>query len=94
MSPTFNPEWSSVSDWVLVEKLSYKWLYEYQRGDVAVLLYVPLPCSCSSDRRMHAWNVALSQADSCMFEATEHLLMRQGRVPHMHAVPRIIRTSS
>ncbi|KAF5833879.1 mitochondrial inner membrane signal peptidase [Dunaliella salina] len=35
MSPTFNP--LGGSEWVLVEKLSYKWLHQYSRGDVAVL---------------------------------------------------------
>jgi signal peptidase I len=37
MQPTFNPEGNS--EWVLVEKLSYKWLHKYTRGDVAVLWY-------------------------------------------------------
>lgn len=36
MQPTFNPDSSDSRDWVLVEKLSYKWWHNYQRGDVAI----------------------------------------------------------
>ncbi len=37
MQPTFNPDLRASSDWVLVEKVSYKMRYAYGRGDVAVL---------------------------------------------------------
>jgi signal peptidase I len=40
MQPTLNPGGGSSdqgSEWVLVEKLSYKWRHKYSRGDVAVL---------------------------------------------------------
>lgn len=37
MQPTLNPEGATLSDWVLVEKISYKWLHRYTRGDVAIL---------------------------------------------------------
>lgn len=37
MQPTFNPDMGKGSDWVLVEKVSYKLLHRYDRGDVAVL---------------------------------------------------------
>lgn len=39
MQPTLNPG-ATGSEWVLVEKLSYKWLHKYSRGDVAVLWLV------------------------------------------------------
>mmetsp|Transcript_6454 Transcript_6454/g.14333 ORF Transcript_6454/g.14333 Transcript_6454/m.14333 type:complete len:174 (+) Transcript_6454:183-704(+) len=37
MQPTLNPDLDKSSDWVLVEKVSYKWFHDYRRGDVAVL---------------------------------------------------------
>ncbi|PNW88383.1 hypothetical protein CHLRE_01g027100v5 [Chlamydomonas reinhardtii] len=37
MAPTLNPDGDEQwPDMVLVEKVSYKWLHKYQRGDVAV----------------------------------------------------------
>ncbi len=40
MQPTFNPDLRMSSDWVIVEKISYKLLHNYHRGDVAVLWWV------------------------------------------------------
>ena len=38
MQPTLNPGVGhQAPEWVLVEKLSYKWRHKYSRGDVAVL---------------------------------------------------------
>jgi signal peptidase I len=37
MQPTLNPPSSSVSDWVLVEKLTIKVWRRYTRGEVVVL---------------------------------------------------------
>ncbi|KAL6751533.1 mitochondrial inner membrane signal peptidase [Haematococcus lacustris] len=36
MQPTLNTDIASGCEWVLVEKVSYKWLRRYSRGDVAV----------------------------------------------------------
>mmetsp|Transcript_12428 Transcript_12428/g.22237 ORF Transcript_12428/g.22237 Transcript_12428/m.22237 type:complete len:166 (-) Transcript_12428:74-571(-) len=36
MQPTLNAD-PDYRDWVLVEKISYKWLHRYSRGDVAVM---------------------------------------------------------
>lgn len=41
MQPTLNPE-PGQKDWVLVEKVSYKLLRRYQRGDVAVFWSVEM----------------------------------------------------
>lgn len=37
MQPTFNPPESTSNDWVLVEKVSVKWLHRYERGAIMVL---------------------------------------------------------
>ena len=37
MQPTLNDEARVFNDYILVEKVSYKWLHRYQRGDIAVL---------------------------------------------------------
>lgn len=37
MQPCLNPAGSTAADWVLVEKLSIKFLRKYTRGEVVVL---------------------------------------------------------
>ena len=44
MQPTLNPDLSQPSDWVLVEKISYKWHHKYERGELAVLRYDATNC--------------------------------------------------
>ncbi len=46
MQPTLNGD-PARSDWVLVEKVSCKWLHHYERGAVVVLWCVLFWCACA-----------------------------------------------